>query len=299
MTHRVLLIDDDFASLGLLSRVLEPLDVQLSFASSMRPAFALLETEGQRYDLILLERDLHEQDGLEVLRALKRDGRFSDIPVIMQTATAAPEQVSQGLEVGAAYYVAKPIQQDLLCALVRSALSDAADRNSLGPRERATCPELVTSEEAEFQFRTLADARELAALLSGLCPNAERVALGLTELMVNAIEHGNLGISYAEKSALCRANAWQSEVERRLALPEYQQRSAHVQVSRTARALQFVVRDEGAGFRWREFLGIDPIRAFAPNGRGIALARELAFTRLEYRDPGNVVIARVALEHES
>jgi len=56
------------------------------------------------------------------------------------------------------------------------------------------------------------------------------------------------------------------------------------------------VRDEGPGFRWREFLELDPSRAFAPNGRGIALARELAFSGLEYKDPGNLVVAIVALE---
>jgi DNA-binding response OmpR family regulator len=212
----------------------------------------------------------------------------------MQTASPAPEQVTEGLEAGAAYYLAKPIQPDLLVALVRSALSEWTDRRSLQPREHVPSRLLSTLQEAEFEFRTLSEARDLAIELSRLCPEPERVALGLTELMVNAIEHGNLEISYNEKSSLCRANVWQFEVERRLGLPEYRTRIAHVHVSRCGEVLQFIVRDEGPGFSWRQFLRPDPERAFAPNGRGIALARELAFSKLDYLDPGNVVVAKVA-----
>ena len=294
MTHRVLLIDDDFANLRLLSRVLEPLDIALSLAGNAGPALSLLENGAEGYALILLERALPGSDGLAFLRTIKQDPRFAHIPVIMQTACAAPEQVTQGLEAGAAYYLAKPIQPDLLVALVRSALSEWSDRRSLKPRERTPSRLLGTLQEAEFEFRTLAEARDLALELSRLCPEPERVALGLTELMVNAIEHGNLEISYDEKSTLCRANAWQLEVERRLELPEYRHRIAHIHVSRCPESLQFIVRDEGPGFSWRTFLGPDPERAFAPNGRGIALARELAFSKLDYLDPGNVVVAKVA-----
>jgi len=299
MTRRILIVDDDFTNLQLLTRLLEPLDIDLSFAGDIQPAFALLETHNHDYDLILLERSLPGCDGIELLSLLKQDPRFAHIPVIMQTASAAPEQIEQGLAAGAAYYVAKPIQADLLVALVRSALSESTDRRSIQPRERPPSRWQRTLSEAEFRFRTLAEARDLALELSGLCPEPERVALGLTELMVNAIEHGNLEISYAEKSELCRVNGWQSEVERRLELPQYRQRAASVHVSRGPVTLQFRVSDEGPGFRWREFLKLDPTRAFAPNGRGIALARELAFSHLEYQDPGNIVVAQVPLERHT
>jgi CheY-like chemotaxis protein len=298
MNHHVLLVDDDFANLRLLTQLLEPLNVEISLAASVQPALALLQTDNFDYDLILLERSLPGCDGLGLLRLLKRDPRFANIPVIMQTASAGPEQVTQGLEAGAAYYVTKPIQPDLLVALVRSALSEATDRRSIQPRERTTSPLLNTLRDGKFRYRTLAEARAIACELSGLCPEPERVALGLTELMVNAIEHGNLEISYAEKSALCRANSWHVEVERRLALPQYTARAAHVHVHRGPHSVEFSIRDEGRGFRWRDFLEPDPSRAFAPNGRGIALARELAFARLEYKDPGNLVVAEVALGND-
>ena len=50
------------------------------------------------------------------------------------------------------------------------------------------------------------------------------------------------------------------------------------------------VRDCGSGFEWRRFLDLDESRALHPNGRGIAIARHVAFRTLELVEPGNVVI---------
>jgi hypothetical protein len=52
----------------------------------------------------------------------------------------------------------------------------------------------------------------------------------------------------------------------------------------------FAIRDCGAGFAWERFLSLDETRAFHPNGRGIALARNIAFRTLEYRGCGNEVV---------
>ena len=49
------------------------------------------------------------------------------------------------------------------------------------------------------------------------------------------------------------------------------------------------VRDQGPGFDPQRFLTLDESRAFYPNGRGIALARQIAFARVEYLGCGNEV----------
>ncbi|CAG0995009.1 partial serine/threonine-protein kinase RsbW, partial [Rhodocyclaceae bacterium] len=108
------------------------------------------------------------------------------------------------------------------------------------------------------------------------------------------VEHGNLGISYAEKSRLKREDGWEAEVKRRLGLPEYASRVARVHMAKTAEGLAFTIRDEGAGFDWQRYLDFDPERAFDPNGRGIAMARMMSFSRIEYHDNGNEVMAVVA-----
>ena len=55
----------------------------------------------------------------------------------------------------------------------------------------------------------------------------------------------------------------------------------------------------GCGFDWRRFLDFDPERAFAPNGRGIALSRQLSFSSLTYIPPGNRVVVTVPRDETS
>jgi hypothetical protein len=113
--------------------------------------------------------------------------------------------------------------------------------------------------------------------------------------MVNAVEHGNLGISYREKSLLKWDGDWEGEIRKRLVQPEFCERRASVRVERTAAAISFRIADQGRGFDWRKFLDFDPERVFDPNGRGIAMARMTSFSRLQYEGCGNVVVATVDL----
>lgn len=147
--------------------------------------------------------------------------------------------------------------------------------------------------EGPFELRTLDEARQLAACLAAQFPDPAAAALGLIELMVNAVEHGNLGISTAEKADLLRRGVWEEEVGRRLGLPENAAKRVRVELCREARSLTLLIRDDGPGFDWRQYCELDPARAQEPNGRGIALARQLAFPDLEYLGGGNV--ARVVV----
>jgi hypothetical protein len=126
-----------------------------------------------------------------------------------------------------------------------------------------------------------------------LCPEPKVAVLGLAELMINGIEHGNLGITCSEKSTLLREDRLGDELRRRHALPECALRRVTLRFERTLDALLFEVRDQGAGFDYKKYLELDPERAFEPNGRGIALARMISFSRLEFQGVGNVVLATI------
>jgi anti-sigma regulatory factor (Ser/Thr protein kinase) len=119
--------------------------------------------------------------------------------------------------------------------------------------------------------------------------------LGLSELMINAVEHGNLGIGYAQKSALIDQGRLADEIRERLARPEFAGRRAELEVSRDENEVRFLIRDQGAGFDWQGYLEMSPDRAFDTHGRGIAMSRIISFDRLEYRGCGNEVLAAVRL----
>jgi CheY-like chemotaxis protein len=234
-------------------------------------------------------------DGMALLNRMKADARFADVPVIMQTAAAAPEQVREGLAAGAYYYLTKPYEPETLCAVVRAAIGD---RHALrSARSRAECLEKAFQQLSvvEFRFRTLEEASELAQLLADFCPNPQGVLFGLTELMINAVEHGNLGITYREKTLLLMENDWQAEVNRRLELPQFRNRVARVRFERLADRMCFTIADEGNGFDWQRYLDFDPSRIFDPNGRGIAMAHRSSFCNIEYQGSGSTVVACVTL----
>ena len=146
-----------------------------------------------------------------------------------------------------------------------------------------------------YQIRTLHEAKELANLLAAAHPDPERVVVGLTELLVNAVEHGNLGITYREKADLLERGDLQAEIERRLALPELASRRVNVTLERAADTLATRIEDEGDGFDWRPYNDYDPERALDPNGHGIAIARGVSFDEVTYHGRGNVVVALVRL----
>lgn len=286
---QILVVDDEPFNLDIISESLDAPEYRLTAVESGEEAWRLLADPGSRFDLVVLDRMMRGMDGIEVLRRIKDDARLAEIPVIMQTAAASPDQVREGLEAGAHYYLTKPFALEALQTIVRAALDDAAQRRRLMASVAQQVRVLSLIDSARFTLSTLDEAQQIAALLGTLFPEPELGAMGLSELLVNAIEHGNLGIDFDEKKRLKERGRWQEEVERRLALPDNAAKRVVLTVERKNSEWEFVIEDQGAGFAWQDYLELDPGRAFAPNGRGIALARQLAFDRMEYEGGGSRV----------
>ncbi len=160
---------------------------------------------------------------------------------------------------------------------------------------------LTSMEKGEFTFKNLEEAKSLSSLLSTLCPNNGDAAMGLLELMINCIEHGNLEISFDEKGNLLKAGKWHQEVEYRLSLPKYSYRNAHIQFERKSGKIEFVISDEGLGFNVQQYLPMEQEtklkedNIFSFHGRGIRLAADICFDHLEYLGNGNQVKATIDL----
>ncbi|MFZ4125156.1 MAG: ATP-binding protein [Rickettsiales bacterium] len=147
-----------------------------------------------------------------------------------------------------------------------------------------------------FRFRTLDEVELLLPRITAYFPKPEAVVYGLREVMVNAIEHGNLGITYDEKTQLIADGTWHSEVIRRLTLPEYQQRYAEASITVSDEEVSVTVSDCGRGFDWKPYVQCETIDSVRPNGRGICTAIRLSFDALEYRGIGNEVRCVVRLK---
>lgn len=291
--ERVLVVDDEQLNLFIIEEFLENEDIELELHDNPLDAWASLSAPESNFSLVVLDRMMPELDGMELLRRMKREARFADIPVIMQTAASSPDQVREGLEAGAYYYLTKPYEPEALISIVRVAMDDRRSRSQL----RSLAARLEEAQKlirsVEYRFVTLEDVASLVPVLAGMCPVPDVAAPGLSDLMVNAVEHGNLGVTYQEKSLLKWEDDWEAEIGRRLALPQFGSRVATVLAERNADAVVFTISDQGEGFVWDKFLSFDPDRAFDPNGRGIAMAKMMSFSNLEYQGKGNVVVASV------
>ncbi len=145
--------------------------------------------------------------------------------------------------------------------------------------------------QATFNFKSLAQGYLLAQFLSHQFPSSSSCLVGITELFINAVEHGNLQISYEDKSALLASGQWMEEVEKRLSEPCYQDKFVTVFFNKTPEKIEITVEDCGQGFDWHAFEKVDPRRFLSSHGRGIMMAKSLSFTSLEYEGTGNRVKA--------
>lgn len=293
---RILAVDDEALNLEiLLEYFADECALSLETADGGEAAWALLQNPENDYKAILLDRMMPGLDGIGLLKRIKGDARLAGIPVIMQTAANSAAQIREGLETGAYYYLTKPYRRDNLLAIVQAALIDAEARDALRLQLHSHINSLQFLKQAEFSIRTVDEASQLASFIARACPNAEMVVMGISELLINAVEHGNLGLSYAEKSSLMRDDCWRPEIDRRAALATNIEKEVKLQFQRDERSITLRVIDQGNGFDWQSFLEIEPERAFDPNGRGIALARLLSFSTLIYEGGGNTAVATISL----
>lgn len=299
MSASILVLDDEPLNLEIIGEYLSDTGYQLSFFEDPELAWERLDAHPYDFDLILMDRMMPKLDGLAMLARIKADSRMKHLPVIMQTAAAGPEQVSEGLAAGARYYLTKPFRSEALLAIVRAALHDRARWADVSHRIANHSRAVLLLDEAHFVLRTLDEAEAIAGLLALGAREAENVAMGLAELLVNGIEHGNLGIDFPTKARLKSQDCWLDEVLRRQALVENRDKQVVVQLRRDGDSNVVVITDQGSGFDWTDFLDISPDRAFAPNGRGIAVSRQVAFSDLNYRGCGNSVEVRYLRSEDS
>jgi len=289
----LLVVEDEAIFLDILLESLSDHGYFVHIARTGAEAMAQIAAYADILDAILLDRLLPDMDSLVLLPQIKANAGLVHVPIIIQTSLSAADEIAAGLKAGAYYYLTKPFSPDTLLSIVRAAVADRCDYLQSQARIRQTQEIMRNLDRGVFRFSTPTEARDLATLASHAAPDPSRVVLGLTELMLNAVEHGNLAITYDEKTRLIADSALELEIERRLASPDFSGRTAYLALERTAEALIYTVSDAGNGFDWATYLELAPERAFDTHGRGIAMSRLMSFDYLEYLGCGNQVRCRI------
>lgn len=124
--YSLLLVDDEEANRLLLTRRLAQDGYSVTQAEHGRHALALMQAE--RFDLVLLDMNMPEMDGLATLDAIKSDSALLHTAVVMLTAANDRPSIVHCLSLGAADYLIKPVNPLDLRQRVRRCLEASAAR---------------------------------------------------------------------------------------------------------------------------------------------------------------------------
>lgn len=287
--NSVLIIDDDLTLVGMLKATLtrDRYDVL-----SARDGVEAQETlkQGVAVSAIILDWAMPRMSGIEFLNWIKGETKFQQIPVVMHTGLAEPEHVKEAIDAGAYYYLPKPSTAQVIHSIVAAAVNDYEGRVELLKKLSESENPFRLLREGTFLFRTIKEGEYLAVRIANACPEPEKASL-VVEVITNAIEHGNLGITYQEKGKFMEEGMWYQEIERRLRLPEHSSKHVEVHVQRHPEKMTVTVQDQGPGFDFMRYLNLDASRMLDNHGRGIAMARE--YLDLQYFGNGNTVTVTI------
>ncbi len=289
----ILIVDDSSVARTTLWEHLEPAGHRMEMAENGVHAWEMLNRSPGKYHAVLLDRIMPEMDGIELLKKMKSQPSLNNLPVIMQTASRESHEIKEGIKAGAYYYLTKPYSKEAVRLITAAAVNDFKRHKMFSERQTNNLSNDSRRGENHYHFRTLEEAQIISELLSRECPCPEKAVAGLWELIINAVEHGNLGITYGEKTRLIQEGKWEEEIHRRLSMSPYSARKATVTIEKSINEIRFRVKDEGEGFDWMPYMEISPERAFDTHGRGIAMSRHKSFYYLEYVGKGNEVVASV------
>jgi CheY-like chemotaxis protein len=247
---------------------------------------------GQLPDLILTDMQMPEMNGLELVRAVKRD--YPGVPVILMTAQGSEALAVKALQVGADSYVPKALLADDLIETVDRVLALAGERKNqqslLRHMQSLNCsftlsndPKMLTS-LVSFVQGIIHDAQ--------LFGEAERLRVGVAfeEALLNAAYHGNLEVSSTLRET--DHSAYYALARVRAETPPYNTRSIRVDIEVGPNGINYTIEDEGPGFDPSKLPDpTDPANLERPCGRGLLLMRTF-MDEVRYNDKGNRVMMR-------
>ena len=140
---RLLVADDNKVNRLLLTRNLVLLGHRVASAENGRIALDMLHAEP--YDLLLLDMEMPEMDGFQVLEQMVGEPKLRDIPVIVTSSLEGIHNVVRCIELGADDYLPKPVNPVLLKARVGSSL----EKKRLRDQQKDMVRRFATSEVAE------------------------------------------------------------------------------------------------------------------------------------------------------
>jgi two-component system chemotaxis response regulator CheY len=114
-----MVIDDSRTIRKILSDTLGELGYQVAQASNGKEALSAVQRERDSFALILVDWNMPEMNGLEFVKSLRSNPRYSAVPLMMVTTETEISQMVTALEAGANEYVMKPFTKEIIADKLR------------------------------------------------------------------------------------------------------------------------------------------------------------------------------------
>ncbi|HUI69716.1 MAG TPA: response regulator [Spirochaetia bacterium] len=285
----ILVVDDEEPLRSLLVRILEMEGFRALTARDGQEAVKVFRDQSPL--VVISDIRMPKMDGLAMLNEIHKIDRSA--PVILMTGQGNEQILLAALRGGATNFFKKPFDNDELINEVRRVVGFRleAERSSLfSPYIKEETKSFVLPAGVSSYYPVL---NQITLQLPCLVPSEEvlNLKIGIEEMLTNAIEHGNLGITFEEKSQAIREGRLEQLVAERAAEAERAGRRVFIASRLTSDQFEVTIRDEGSGFDWRALPELIPENLLAFNGRGIFLTK-IYYDEVVYNEIGNEVTLR-------
>jgi DNA-binding response OmpR family regulator len=284
----ILVIDDENPVRDVLNIVLTEKGYNVYEATDGKIGIKMFMDETP--DIVLTDVKMPEMSGIEVTKNIKEIK--ADADVVVMTGYGTEELVIEALRSGASNYIKKPIRFTELFNILDNIILKRENRKRFEVNK-----EIITYEKKSMLLEN--DLSKLWGSVNQVLLNLpsriddrsiEGIKLGLYELLVNAIEHGNLGITYDDKKEALENNTYGELVTERLNEAKRRGKKVRIESTYDKEKVVIEIHDQGQGFDYKQLPALsDPEAIMAAHGRGILLA-SLYYDTIEYRKPGNTVV---------
>jgi len=284
---RILLVEDEEVNLRLMEGILVHLGHQLILARNGKEA--IKKFHKFKPDIVVLDILMPRISGIEVLKEIR--ARDTGTIVIMVTASNKEEHAIESLRLGANNYLKKPVHYDDLVPLIHK-YNSSIQKKTIERQimNRMTSKKLTMVIENDLKL--IAKVAQYLANETATIFNEDEIVsvnIALLELLVNAFEHGNLGITYADKSKAIAEKRLDKLYQERLNDPAYNKRKIYIEFTLEKEFCEWIIKDEGEGFDSSLYSKLSDDRE-NEHGRGIFITK-FHLDELQYLDNGRIVRA--------
>ncbi|NLI77759.1 MAG: response regulator [Candidatus Riflebacteria bacterium] len=292
---KILVVDDEPSLREYLAESLRSQNFEVLTAGDGCEGLQLFEAQSP--ELVFSDIRMPRMDGLDFLSAIRERNR--ETVVVLVTGLGNEEFALEALRRGANDFLRKPFTQQVLFPLLEKYAGIIATRSRFQETLNLIVRRNFVMSLDNRMDRVPLVVQRLMQETGEAIPADQRlgIRIGLVELVANAIEHGNLEITYEEKMAAMNTSldGIQSLHAQRLGNPALASRRVTVDFQMDPDSCIWTISDEGSGFDWTTLPSpLDPENLEHPNGRGIFLAR-LHFDLVEFLGKGNQVRVKKSL----